>query len=328
MRLSLLFVTLLALVLSGCSSTPSSKSSGGRYAMDKDRGPSVQRDVSLIPDAEPQVEPYSKWGNRNPYQVWGKSYNVLPSHIGYRKDGIASWYGEKFHGHKTSNGELYDLYGMTAAHKSLPIPSYVRVTNLDNGRSVIVRVNDRGPFHDDREIDLSYAAAAKLGYADKGTARVRVEGIDAARWQREVGSSQVAKATAIGSTGITAEVIESRPVEQRVSHSVVKPTQPQVTINKPQPVIKPATPTATVNPGTGDYLQVAAFSSEQAAQQLQQRVKVELGEGRTRVFPVNINGQTFYRVKIGPLSSGENIGALESGLLNIGLGQPHLVHVP
>jgi rare lipoprotein A len=109
--------------------------------------------------------------------VLGKSYTVLPTEEGYSERGIASWYGEKFHGHKTSNGEVFDMYLASAAHKSLPIPSFLRVTNLENNRSIIVRVNDRGPFHGDRLIDLSYAAAVKLGYADRGTTRVQLDAV-------------------------------------------------------------------------------------------------------------------------------------------------------
>ena len=116
-------------------------------------------------------------GNRSPYTVLGKTYFVLPSEEGYSERGIASWYGEKFHGHKTSNGEVFDMYHVSAAHKSLPIPSFLKVTNLDNNRSIVVRVNDRGPFHGNRLIDLSYAAALKLGYAETGTARVQLESI-------------------------------------------------------------------------------------------------------------------------------------------------------
>ncbi|HBQ01515.1 MAG TPA: septal ring lytic transglycosylase RlpA, partial [Gammaproteobacteria bacterium] len=116
-------------------------------------------------------------GNRSPYTVLGKTYTVLPTERGYSERGVASWYGEKFHGHKTSNGEVFDMYMASAAHKSLPIPSFLRVTNLDNNRSLIVRVNDRGPFHGDRIVDLSYAAAMKLGYAERGTARVHLESI-------------------------------------------------------------------------------------------------------------------------------------------------------
>ncbi|MEP0202812.1 MAG: septal ring lytic transglycosylase RlpA family protein [Halioglobus sp.] len=128
-----------------------------------------------VADAVPRADPILSVGNKTPYEVNGKTYDILDNARNYKERGIASWYGTKFHGRKTSNGELYDLYAATAAHKTLPIPSYARVTNLDNGRSVIVRVNDRGPFHDDRLIDLSYGAAVKLGYMEKGTAPVEVE---------------------------------------------------------------------------------------------------------------------------------------------------------
>lgn len=117
-------------------------------------------------------------GNKSPYVVFGKTYEVMPDSLGYREIGIASWYGKKFHGRLTSNGEVYDMYQLSAAHKSLPIPTQVKVTNLDNGKSVIVRVNDRGPFHDDRVIDLSYQTALALGFVNEGTAPVVVEAVD------------------------------------------------------------------------------------------------------------------------------------------------------
>ncbi|MFT5211301.1 MAG: rare lipoprotein A [Flavobacterium sp.] len=117
-------------------------------------------------------------GNKSPYVVFGKTYTVLPDSLGYREIGIASWYGKKFHGRLTSNGEVYDMYQISAAHKSLPLPTEVKVTNLDNGKSIIVRVNDRGPFHDDRVIDLSYQTALALGFVDRGTAPVVVEAVD------------------------------------------------------------------------------------------------------------------------------------------------------
>ncbi|MGI9283915.1 MAG: septal ring lytic transglycosylase RlpA family protein [Pseudomonadales bacterium] len=126
-------------------------------------------------DAVPRLEPVTRKGNTNPYTVFGKTYHLLPSSEGYSAQGMASWYGTKFHGKQTSNGEIYDLNLMTAAHKTLPIPCYVRVINRQNGRSAIVRVNDRGPFHGDRLIDLSHAAAVKLGFADRGTAPVFIE---------------------------------------------------------------------------------------------------------------------------------------------------------
>ncbi len=174
-------VTLFVISLVGCSSTPTydRETAGGRYKVRKDFAPDNPPDVSNVADAVPVDIPYSRGGNRSTYEVWGKSYNVLPSHIGYKAEGIASWYGLKFHGHKTSNGEIYDIYKMSAAHKSLPIPSFAKVTNLDNGKSVVVRVNDRGPFHENRLIDLSYSAASRLNILKQGTGRVRVEAIDA-----------------------------------------------------------------------------------------------------------------------------------------------------
>ena len=144
----------------------------------KDGTPAFRPDLASIPDAVPRFEPITAAGNKSPYTVLGETYQVTPVPYGYRQRGIGSWYGTKFHGQFTSNGEPYDVYAMTAAHKTLPIPCYVRVTNLDNGRSTIVRVNDRGPFHDGRIIDLSYAAAYKLGYADTGTASVEIELLD------------------------------------------------------------------------------------------------------------------------------------------------------
>lgn len=171
---------LVALVLSACSSS--------RYSMRHDAAPQGDFDAGSVPDARPVWEPLSPQGNRSPYVVRGKRYEVMPNAAGYREEGIASWYGLKFHGELTSNGEVYNMYAMSAAHKSLPLPTYVKVTNLANQRSVIVRVNDRGPFHDDRVIDLSYAAAKKLGFQKQGTARVSLEAIVPAR----DGSEQVA----------------------------------------------------------------------------------------------------------------------------------------
>ncbi|HEX23103.1 MAG TPA: septal ring lytic transglycosylase RlpA family protein, partial [Chromatiales bacterium] len=144
----------------------------------QDGAPDRHVDASGIADAVPKIEPYSKYGNPSSYQVAGKTYYVLDDHSGYHQRGQASWYGTKFHGRRTSSGEPYDMYAMTAAHKSLPIPSYVEVTNLDNGRKTVLRVNDRGPFIDGRIIDLSYVAAKKLGVYDTGTARVEVRAID------------------------------------------------------------------------------------------------------------------------------------------------------
>ena len=168
-----------ALLLISCGSAPQR---GGYY---KDDGPAANPPANLasIPDAVPRSEPLHKYANR-PYEVFGKKYVPLASVQPFSQRGTASWYGKKFHGQKTSSGETYDMYKMTAAHPTLPIPSYVRVTNLSNRRSVVVRVNDRGPFHAGRIIDLSYVAAHKLGYIGAGSAQVEIEAVVPAQAQR------------------------------------------------------------------------------------------------------------------------------------------------
>lgn len=163
-------LALLLVFLAGCSSTPET-GPGGYY---KDDGPGDSARLASIPDAVPSAEPLHRWANR-PYEALGKRYVPLTRVGPYQQRGAASWYGKRFHGNPTSSGEKYDMYKMSAAHPILPIPSYARVTNLANGRTVVVRVNDRGPFHAGRVIDLSYAAAYKLGYVAAGSARVLVE---------------------------------------------------------------------------------------------------------------------------------------------------------
>jgi len=160
-------VLLSLMFLSACGSvgvTPSSS----------DKAPSKQVDVSKIPNAVPKEEPRSRYGNPKSYVVFDKRYYVMESNKGFVEKGIASWYGTKFHGRRTSSGETYDMYAMTAAHKSLPLPTYVEVTNLKNGKQIIVKVNDRGPFHDNRIIDLSYTAATKLDIVKNGTGLVEI----------------------------------------------------------------------------------------------------------------------------------------------------------
>lgn len=167
-RILLVVATVLA---AGCSTVPR----GGYYQDDgPHRHPDV--DVSKVPDAVPRNEPYNERNNR-PYSVFGVNYRPLKTAKGYRERGVASWYGKKFHGQRTANGEKYDMYAMTAAHKTLPLPSYLRVRNLNNGKSVIVRVNDRGPFLENRLVDLSYAAASKLGIIGTGTGIVEIEAL-------------------------------------------------------------------------------------------------------------------------------------------------------
>ncbi|AWL11446.1 RlpA-like lipoprotein [Saliniradius amylolyticus] len=164
-------IPILALALTACTSS-------GRYSQHYDSAPAKPPAQLNQQDAIPVHIPFSPRGNQ-PYRVLGKSYTPLSVNeaIDYEVEGEASWYGQKFHGHMTSNGEIYDMYAMSAAHKTLPIPSFVRVTNLSNNKQVVVRVNDRGPFHGNRVLDLSYAAAAKLGMLKTGTAHVRIEKI-------------------------------------------------------------------------------------------------------------------------------------------------------
>ncbi|MDX1460565.1 MAG: septal ring lytic transglycosylase RlpA family protein [Xanthomonadales bacterium] len=167
---SLVPVAVLLLLMQACGGKPKRET-----VLD---GPSSrQLSPSDVHDATPRQEPLARYGNRSPYEVLGKRYTVLESSAGYRERGIASWYGSKFHGRRTSSGEIFDMHLATAAHRSLPLPTYAEVTNLDNGRKIIVKINDRGPFHSKRLIDLSYGAAVRLGFADQGTARVEVRAI-------------------------------------------------------------------------------------------------------------------------------------------------------
>lgn len=163
------FIGLALCVLAGCSSAPQK---GGYY---KDDGPGDKVPAN-VPDAVPRVEPLHKYANR-PYVAMGKQYVPMTSVQPFHQRGLASWYGKRYHGNKTSSGETYDMYAMSAAHPTLPIPSYARVTNVANGKSVVVRINDRGPFHSARIIDLSYAAAHKIGIVGAGQAQVEVESV-------------------------------------------------------------------------------------------------------------------------------------------------------
>ena len=165
----------------------------------------IKIDVRKIPDAVPKVEPLSEYGNPSSYEVLGKTYHPLKSSKGFVQHGIASWYGTKFDGQKTSSGEKYDMYAMTAAHKTLPLPCYVRVTNLDNHKQVVVKVNDRGPFHEGRIIDLSYAAAIKLGIDKTGTANVEIVAIDPGSDSRTT-TAQSGPHTLNGNKGVFVQV--------------------------------------------------------------------------------------------------------------------------
>lgn len=229
--------------------------------------------MSHVPDAIPTGEKKSRHGNKSPYQVLGKKYYVLDSAKGYRQRGDASWYGKKFHGHKTSNGETYDMYAMTAAHKSLPLPSFVKVTNLENGKQVVVRVNDRGPFHPGRIIDVSYAAAYRLGMLGKGTAHVEVE------------------------------AIFDTPSRQTYTADLNR---------------------VPVREGKGQFLQVGAYSTKSAAQNVASRVQNIVREP-VLVREVNISGRRIFRVQVGPLYSTEQSDGLIRELGRAGFKSPRLL---
>ena len=179
----------VVLALAGCGSTPPAKQAssapkGGGYYLDDGPEASPPANLDAVPDAVPRVEPLHRFANRT-YAVLGNTYTPQTTRKAYSAEGLASWYGRRFHGKKTASGEKYDMYAMTAAHPTLPIPSYVRVTALNNGKSVVVRINDRGPFHSKRIIDLSYTAAHKLGYLGSGSTRVRVESLDPAAYETQ-----------------------------------------------------------------------------------------------------------------------------------------------
>lgn len=190
---------IIGAMIAGCSSPPKHpQARGGGYYMDDGPGDNIPPDIARIPDAVPRIEPHNP-ANFRPYSVLGQRFVPVSANTQLRQRGVASWYGRKFHGQKTANGETYDMYAMTAAHPTLPLPSYARVTHERSGRSVIVRVNDRGPFLRGRVIDLSYAAAAKLGIIGKGSDTVVVEHIthaDIRRGLNMAGNTQPAPAQA------------------------------------------------------------------------------------------------------------------------------------
>ncbi|MEO8748475.1 MAG: septal ring lytic transglycosylase RlpA family protein [Rhodanobacter sp.] len=200
-----------------------------RYRQRNDSVPEQPPDISKLVEPTPKVEARSLYGNRSPYTVMGQTYAVLPTARGYDERGIASYYGDKFHGYKTSSLEPYDMYAFSAASKTLPLPSYARVTNLENGKSVTVRVNDRGPFHPNRIIDLSYAAAVNIGIWPKGTGLVEVRGIDPAQGNAELPRPPAVSAGApVGiylQVGAFADAANAQRVAGRLQQAKLAPVQ-------------------------------------------------------------------------------------------------------
>ena len=287
-----LVVCFFFVVLSGClatTTTPRYPSTSPDPRI-QDSGPKEDVDVSHIPNAVPRHEPIRAAGNSSPYTVLGKTYVINFNSKGFVDEGVASWYGKKFHGRKTANGEIYDMYGMTAAHKTLPIPTFLRVTNLENSRVIIVRVNDRGPFHNNRILDLSYTAAKKLDFHKKGTARVRIEVLDPAEHTASV----------IGGQGESAA-------------------------GGPASTLKPApTPQDAAGYALADntYLQVGAFSQIDGAHRLANQIR-ELTPHRVFVEAPRAAG--LFRVFIGPIQSNLALYKLRDALQQNGLPAGHTV---
>lgn len=321
-------LSMLGLLLASCTSsrapepvTPSDRISGpANYAQPhRDGAPWWEVDVSKIPDAVPM--PHTGAYKASPYSVMGKTYYPISDARRYRASGTASWYGTKFHGQPTANGEAYDLYGMTAAHKTLPLPSYVRVTNLDNGKSVIVRVNDRGPFYSDRIIDLSFAAAKKLGYAESGTARVQVEGIDPQEWWAQQGRPAplvlAAPAQAIASAPTTAE---AQPLVALPATYTPPPDQHAAAVLPEQIDSKKNASLAA----SGLFLQVGAFANPDAAELLKDKLS-QMAAAPVFISSVTLNQQILHRVRLGPISTQDEALQLQNSIRLANLGQPTLV---
>ncbi|MES1925815.1 septal ring lytic transglycosylase RlpA family protein [Salinisphaera sp. T31B1] len=284
-------VSLLVGLLAGCAGTPSgggggSARTGGGYYQNDGPPDDENIDISAIPDAVPRDEPMSRYGNPSSYEALGKTYYVMPSAAGFTQTGMASWYGRQFHGRRTSSGEPYNMFKMTAAHKRLPIPSYVRVTNLDTGKHVIVRVNDRGPFHDGRIIDLSYVAARRLGVVAAGSVPVRIETVTPASLRAERSRRNV-EAVRGGRT--------PAPSNTAASDATAGGAQPAA---RPVPVANRGN--AAV-PGGGLFLQSGAFGSVTNARSMQSRLA---GAGFEHVRIVSPDSTTpLYRVRVGPFES-------------------------
>jgi rare lipoprotein A len=261
---------------------------GGGFYQDDGPGDSIPDNLDSIPDAVPRNEPPHRYANR-PYSVLGRDYVPLKPGTPYRASGVASWYGKKFHGQKTSTGETYDMYAMTAAHPTLSIPSYVRVTNPANGKSVVVRVNDRGPFLHSRVIDLSYAAAWKLGYIGTGSTQVIVESVVPGRELPP------------------APVPDDDDPMRRVTTTDFSPA--------PLPEIADA---------RGTYLQLGAFSNADNAEMLRSRLSRELGKLGERL--VVRPGGGMYRVQIGPWADHDEAKRVADELAELLDFRPVVVH--
>jgi rare lipoprotein A len=249
---------------------------GGGFYQDDGPGDSVPDNLDAIPDAQPQAEPLHRFANR-PYSVLGRDYVPSQELKPYKARGIGSWYGRKFHGQKTSIGEVYDMFAMTAAHPTLPIPSYVRVTNLANGKSVVVRVNDRGPFLHDRVIDLSYAAAWKLGYIGSGSAQVEVESILPG---------------------------DEAPILAKGEPGGISPPDPVAGLVAAAPAEAPPLP--AMQELRGIFLQLGAFGSQENAESFRSRILRQLDWLNETIHVHARDGM--YRLHLGPYRDAQEAG--------------------
>jgi rare lipoprotein A len=276
-----------AVVLTACSSAPPRPIVPTATAVPPE---ALSPPPDSVPEVVPRAEPRSRNGNPPFYDVFGKRYYVLSSSVGYVERGVASWYGPGFHKVRTSTGETYDMYGMTAAHKTLPLPAYVRVTNLQNGRSIVVRVNDRGPFVGNRIIDLSYTAAAKLDMLRNGTAMVEVRSIDPST------------ASAAPLTASSLEV-QSDPAGATPASAA------------------PASAAPVVNAAL--FVQAGAFSDPANAERLAQKLRGG-GYGKVFVRDNEIAGRRMYRVRIGPVPDVAEFDRIIAALERAGISDAHL----
>lgn len=276
---------------------PKASSGRGAYYQDDGPGDNIPEGLMDTPDAEPKVEPYSRRGNK-PYVVFGKTYTPITHDKPFKQRGIGSWYGKKFHGQKTSSGELYDMYKMTAAHPTLPIPSYARVTNLANGKRVIVRVNDRGPFHANRIIDLSFTAALKLGYLGKGSGELEVERLlpeDIARLNASRGA--LAEDGQLAEGAIPVEVPAPAPV---VAHQGAQSGN-EISTNA-APVLTASSSIGAAEGALGKvYLQLGAYSQAANAE----AARAQLAQAWTGGVPVPevVQSGSLYRLQSGPFAN-------------------------
>lgn len=294
-------LVLCALALGGCAASlpplPDSQS---------DAAPAVSAarlaELAALPDPEPRSEPRSATGNPSSYQQFGRTYRVLATADGYDRVGNASWYGSKFHGRRTSSGEPFDMFELTAAHRTLPIPSYVEVTNLANGRQTLVRVNDRGPFHDSRILDLSFAAAVKLGFADRGTARVRVRVVPAqdATPAVQVAASDRDDGGTATSPALPPEVFYVPQPKYQYAATAATPASAAADARAAPVAAARVTETAAPAAGSesdGFFLQAGAFSIRAGAQRLlDQIVRAVPAQARITRPPAS----ALYLVRLGP----------------------------